>query len=89
MGWEDSLEEEMASHSSILAWRIPWTAEPGGLQWGCKQLDTTEHTSMLTGNVSSLSLIVLLKTDQFCHPFQRSSFLLDIFSLLFFCFQCH
>ena len=29
MGWEDSLEKEMATHSSILAWRIPWTEEPG------------------------------------------------------------
>ena len=31
LGWEDPLEEEMASHSSILAWKIPWTDEPGGL----------------------------------------------------------
>ena len=31
LGWEDALEEGMTSHSSILAWRIPWT-EPGGLQ---------------------------------------------------------
>ena len=31
LGWEDPLEEEMASHSSILAWRIPWTEEPGQL----------------------------------------------------------
>ena len=31
-GWEDILEEGMATHSSILAWRIPWTEEPGGLQ---------------------------------------------------------
>ena len=30
--WEDPLEKEMATHSSILAWRIPWTEEPGGLQ---------------------------------------------------------
>ena len=30
--WEDPLEEEMATHSSILAWRIPWTEEPGRLQ---------------------------------------------------------
>ena len=30
--WEDPLEEGMATHSSILAWRIPWTEEPGGLQ---------------------------------------------------------
>ena len=32
LGWEDPLEEAMATHSSILAWRIPWTEEPGGLQ---------------------------------------------------------
>ena len=32
LGWEDPLEEDMATHSSILAWRIPWTDEPGGLQ---------------------------------------------------------
>ena len=32
LGWEKSLEEGMATHSSILAWRIPWTEEPGGLQ---------------------------------------------------------
>ena len=31
-GWEDPLEEGMATYSSILAWRIPWTEEPGGLQ---------------------------------------------------------
>ena len=32
LGWEDPLEKEMATHSSILAWKIPWTKEPGGLQ---------------------------------------------------------
>ena len=32
MGWEDPLEEEMATHSCILAWEIPWKEEPGGLQ---------------------------------------------------------
>ena len=32
LGWEDSLEKEMATHSSILAWRVPWTEEPGRLQ---------------------------------------------------------
>ena len=32
LGWEDPLEEGMATHSSILAWRILWTEEPGGLQ---------------------------------------------------------
>ena len=33
LGWEDPLEEGMATHSSIPAWRIPWTEEPGGLQF--------------------------------------------------------
>ena len=33
LGWEDPLEKEMATHSSILAWKIPWTQEPGGLQY--------------------------------------------------------
>ena len=32
LGWEDHLEEEKATHSSILAWKIPWAEEPGGLQ---------------------------------------------------------
>ena len=32
LGWEDALEEEMEPHPSTLAWRIPWTEEPGGLQ---------------------------------------------------------
>ena len=42
-GREDPLEKEMATHSSILAWRIPWTEEPGGLQsMGHKELDMTE-----------------------------------------------
>ena len=41
--WEDPLKEEMATHLSILAWRISWTEEPGGLQ-GCKESDTTEYT---------------------------------------------
>ena len=44
LGQEDPLEEGMATHSSILAWRIPWI-EPGGLQpWGRKQSDMTELT---------------------------------------------
>ena len=32
LGWEDPLEKEMATHSNILAWKIPWTEEPDGLQ---------------------------------------------------------
>ena len=42
LGWEDTLEKEMATHSSFLAWRIPWTEEPGGLQFmGSQESDTT------------------------------------------------
>ena len=44
LGWEDPLEKEIATHSSILAWRIPWAEEPGGLQSSVrKESDTTER----------------------------------------------
>ena len=44
LSWEDLLEEGMATHSSILAWRIPWTEGPGGLpSRGLQELDTTEQ----------------------------------------------
>ena len=43
LGWEDPLEKEMATHSSILPGRIPWTAEPGWLQsMGCRESDMPE-----------------------------------------------
>ena len=42
LGWEDPLEEEMATHSSFLVWKIPWTEEPGGLPSVGSQRDTTE-----------------------------------------------
>ena len=48
LGWEDPLEEEMAAHSRILAWRIQWTEEPGGLPGGRKESDTTEHDELFT-----------------------------------------
>ena len=42
LGWEDPLEKEMATHSSVLAWGIPWTEEPGRLQsMRLRELDTT------------------------------------------------
>ena len=41
LGWEDPLEKETATHSSILAWEIPWTEELGGIQsLGLQELDT-------------------------------------------------
>ena len=43
LGQEDPLEKEMATHSSILAWKIPWSGEPGRLQsMGLQRLDRTE-----------------------------------------------
>ena len=44
LGWEDPLEKEMAIHSRTIAWKIPWTEEPGRLYspWGLKESDTTE-----------------------------------------------
>ena len=44
LGWEDPLEKEMTAHSSILAWEIPWTEEPGRLlfAWDGKELETAE-----------------------------------------------
>ena len=45
LGQEDPLEKEMATHFSVLTWRIPWTEEPGGLQsMGSQGLDMTEVT---------------------------------------------
>ena len=45
LGWEDLLEKEVATHPSILAWRIPWTEEPGkGTVYRVAESDTTELT---------------------------------------------
>ena len=60
LGWEDPLEKEMATHSDILAWRIPWTEEPGGLQSvGSQELDTNEYYLSffgIKGNGKNLSI---------------------------------
>ena len=59
-----SQEEEMATHSSILAWRIPWTEEPAGYSpWGHKKSDTAEwlpHFHFMTSAVMNLYLLLLL-----------------------------
>ena len=55
LGQEDHLEEGMATHSSILAWRIPWTEEPGGLQsMGSQRVryDYVTNTYLLTPSLS-------------------------------------
>ena len=49
LGWEDPLEEGMADHSGIPAWRIPWTEDLAGYSpWGCKEWDRTEATKHST-----------------------------------------
>ena len=57
-----SLEKEMASHSSILAWRVPWTEEPGGLQsMGLQESDMTERLTLSTfTGLSSLSFLDII-----------------------------
>ena len=48
LGREDPLEKEMATHSSIVAWRIPWTEEPGGLQFTGSQRVGHDRVTLLT-----------------------------------------
>ena len=49
LGWEDALEKEMATHSSILAWRIPWTNP-----WGRKELDMTKRFSLSPYKIATI-----------------------------------
>ena len=54
LGWEDPLEEEMAAHSSIHAWRILWTEQPVSLQsMGHKDSDTSEQLSLMHAEQAS------------------------------------
>jgi len=46
--WEDPLEKEMASYSSLLAWKIPWTRAWWASPWGLKESDTTEHKHLIS-----------------------------------------
>ena len=57
LGGEDPLEKGMVTHPSILAWRIPWTEEPGGHRlWGCKELDTTQRSTQDSAMTSAKTL---------------------------------
>ena len=58
LGWEDPLEEEMTIHSSILAWRIPWTEEPGRLQ--SMRLQRIKH------DWSNLACICIVEANKIC-----------------------
>ena len=87
LGWEDSLEKEMATHSSILAWEIPWREEPGGLQsvgWQKSQTQlrhnlSTKQQQELINNVLILSskqrrdLAILIHSPPDSPPIQAAT----------------
>ena len=67
LGQEDPLEEGTATHSSVLAWRIPWTEEPGGLQpITCKESDVTKVTEHACKLLSSHKKKKKQKTKNKC-----------------------
>ena len=81
LGWEDPLEKEMAIHSSILAWRVPWTEEPSGVQsMGLQRVGhdsvTFTHSGLYQGNVV-LNPISL-----------KHLFIYLVFDRIQFCFYC-
>ena len=62
-GWEDAVEKEMATHSSILAWEIPWTEEPGGLQsMGSQRVrhDLATERTRIRSEVTTLNIDTLV-----------------------------
>ena len=62
LGWEDRLEKDMATHSSILAWKIPWAEDPGGLQsMGLHSWTRLSTHAFKLGHPNSLFLMVLQK----------------------------
>ena len=67
LGQEDPLEKELATHSSILAWEIPWTEEPGGLQSRVAESDTLSYKTTARGQGNESQALafffLLLKPD--------------------------
>ena len=66
LGWEDLLEREMATHSSILAWKIPWTEEPGGPR-DHKESDTTERLHFTDEETEAQSPVSVANTMSESH----------------------
>ena len=64
LGWEDPLEEEKATHSSILAWKIPWTEEPGGLPSMGSQRQTCTHQLHVLSSVSEKCRLFALRRSK-------------------------
>ena len=77
LGWEDPLEEGKPTHSTILAWRIPWTIRP----WGRKQLDMTEQRSLSglpsTSQIATSAVTLLREKDS--EPQNQAHLMLENF----------
>ena len=88
LGWEDPLEKEMATHSNILAWKIPWTEEPGRLQFmGSQKVrhDWATNTHFLKG-LGLTSLFSMLSLFKTCLHTSQISRVYCPHLLLFVCF---
>ena len=68
LGWEDPPEEGMAIHSSILAWRIPWTEASGPSSWGRKESGTTDELSLSLSCQPCRSAYVCSVMSNFSQP---------------------
>ena len=69
LGGEDPLEKEMTTHSSVLAWKIPWTEEPGGYSpWGHKQFDITYQLNNNTTILDESSILLYCPPLLLCCP---------------------
>ena len=66
LGWEDPLEKEMATHSSLLAWEIPWTEEPGKLVKGSKRV---KHNLLIKPSPPNFCRMLNLTKSQYSHPY--------------------
>ena len=83
LGQEDPLEEEVATHSSILAWEIPWTEEAGWLYspWGHKELDMTEQLSTCVTQCYLLTLLVTARFKEISSLCPRKMFVPCVYAL--------
>ena len=81
-GWEEPMETGMATHSSILAWRIPWTEEPGGLQSMASQRVGHEQFSMheIECEKEYLSMYYVCTTELLCCAAETNTALFIIYS---------
>ena len=70
LGWEDPLEKGMATHSNILAWKIPRTEEPGGLQ---SAHEVAKSWTRLSDSISPSFTFIILKSLIFTSPFDSQN----------------